>query len=97
MASQLLPVLPTPKLLATNHLLLLTTCHALTQAPTSHQVCRAWQLLPGPETHHAIEWLRARVACGALPSGQPYAYYLELLDEEYGGVRVGVGDGETNA
>ena len=96
MASQLLPVLPTPKLLATNHLVL-TTCHALTQAPTSHQVCRAWQLLPGLETHRAIEWLRARVARGALRSGQPYAYYLEALDEEYGGVRVGVHDGETNA
>ena len=65
--------------------------------PASHQVCRAWQLLPGPETHRAIEWLRARVACGALRSGQPYAYYLEALDEEYGGVRVGVNDVETNA
>ena len=56
-------------------------------------------MLPGPETHCAIAWLRARVAGGALRSGQPYAYYLEALDEEYGGVRIGVavGDGETNA
>ena len=51
--------------------------------PTAHQVCRAWQLLPGPETHRAIEWLRGRVAGGALRSGQPYTYYLEVLDEEY--------------
>ena len=56
-------------------------------------------MLPGPETHCAIGWLRARVAGGALRSGQPYAYYLEALDEEYGyrGVRrrahtIGVGD-----
>ena len=59
-------------------------------------------MLPGPETHCAIGWLRARVAGGALRSGQPYAYYLEALDEEYDGVRIGVsgvavGDGETNA
>ena len=58
--------------------------------PTAHQVCRAWQLLPGPETHRAIEWLRGRVAGGALRSGQPYTYYLEVLDEEHDGVRVDI-------
>ena len=47
------------------------------------EVCKAWQLLPGPETHRAIEWLRARVASGALLSGQPYTYYLDVLHDEY--------------
>ena len=43
-------------------LLLLTLTLTLTLALTqSNQVCRAWQRLPGPETHEAIEWLRARV------------------------------------
>ena len=56
-------------------------------------------MLPGPETHCAIAWLRARVAGGALRSGQPYAYYLEALDEElqYDCSRIGAGDGETDA
>ena len=47
-------------------LLLLTLTLTLTLARTpSDQVCRAWQRLPCPETHEAIEWLRARPACQA--------------------------------
>ena len=43
-------------------LLLLTLTLTLTLARAlSDQVCRAWQRLPCPETHEAIEWLRARV------------------------------------
>ena len=45
------------------------------------EVCKAWQRVPGPETHAAIEWLRAQVASGEMRSGQPYEYYLDALGE----------------
>ena len=51
------------------------------------EVCRAWQRVPGPETHAAIEWLRAQVASGEMRSGQPYEYYLDALGEAGGEVR----------
>ena len=46
------------------------------------ELCTAWQKLPGPATHAAMEWLREQVASGALLTAQPYDYYLAALRHE---------------
>ena len=46
------------------------------------ELCTAWQKLPGPATHAAMEWLREQVAGGALLTAQPYEYYMAALRRE---------------
>ena len=46
------------------------------------ELCTAWQKLPGPATHAAMEWLREQVAGGALLTAQPYDYYMAALRRE---------------
>ena len=51
------------------------------------EVCKQYQMMPGPATHRAMELLRGKAARGEVPPGEPYQYYLDKLEEE-GGVNV---------
>ena len=63
------------------------------------QVCRDRQLLPGPQTHEAMGYLRDKVASGELSAKQSYQYYLDALGNMHacmqGGQQGGGGGGVT--
>lgn len=44
-------------------------------------LCKAHQIMPGAETHRALEYLKAQVGRGELLAAQPYEYYLDALEE----------------
>ena len=46
-------------------------------------LCVARQLLPGPQVHRAVQQLKAAVTAGELEPNQPYAYYINALEERY--------------
>ena len=43
------------------------------------QICKEYQVMPGPETHAALETLRTMANAGELPSGEHYDIYLKAL------------------